>query len=196
MAENIEKRRRTRQKMSDALAELCGEKSYSEITVNDICERAQVYRSTFYRYYDTKDALLRQTEQEYLEKTRSLTPSLKDFRADASEEEMQVFLKELTADMEYHRRNAKLCTFLLSPAGDLWFHQKMIESIGATVRRNIASRDKKHTERKTQYMVTYFASGFAATIHEWLVRDDCSCEEIASFLLEMITQAVNEKSPG
>ena len=65
--------------------------------------------------------------------TQSLTQSLRNFRADAPEEEMQVFLKELTADM-----------------------------------------------------VTYFTAGFVSTIHEWLIRDDCTPGEIAAFLLDMI----------
>lgn len=186
MAENLEKRQRTRKKLADALVELCEEKSYYDITVWDICNKAQMYRSTFYRYYETKDELLREIEHEYLERTRSLTKSLGDFRADASEAQMQIFLKELTADMEYHRENEKLCRFLLSPAGDIFFHQKMVESIGNTVRKNMQKRGKHHSTKEAQYLVNYFASGFVSTIHEWLIRDDCTPEQIAAFLLGMI----------
>jgi len=34
--------------------------------------------------------------------------------------------------------------------------------------------------------VNYFAAGFVSTIREWLIRDDCSPEQIAAFLLDMI----------
>lgn len=186
MAENIEKRLRTKQKLKEALVELCEEKHYYDITIWDICNKAQVYRSTFYRYYETKDEMLREIEHEYVEKTRSLTKSLDDFRADAPKEQMTLFLKELTADMEYHRDNAKLCRFLLSPAGDIYFHQKMIESIGNTVKKNIQKHGSRHPVDDSHYLINYFASGFISTIYEWLRLDDKTPMQIAAFLLEMI----------
>ena len=186
MAQNLEKRNRTKQKLADALVELCEEKNYYDITVWDICNKAQLYRSTFYRYYETKDDMLREIELEYVEETQKLTKSLGDFRSDASEEKMQFFLKELTDDMEDHRSNARLCRFLLSPAGDIYFHQKMVESLGKTVRQQIQKSGKHRPARETHYLVTYFASGFVSTIHEWLIRDDCTPGEMAAFLLEMI----------
>ena len=51
------------------------------------------YRSTFYRYFDTKDEMLREIEREYLEKTRSLTPAIHHYHPDASPEEMERYLK-------------------------------------------------------------------------------------------------------
>ena len=64
-----------------------------------------MYRSTFYRYYDTKDEVLRETEHEYIEATRGLTPTLWSIHAGASPEEMERYHRELTADMEYHREH-------------------------------------------------------------------------------------------
>lgn len=186
MGENLEKRQRTKQKLTDALVELCEEKNYYDITVWDICNRAQLYRSTFYRYYETKDEMLREIEHEYLETTRSLTKNLGDFRADAPEEQMKVFLQELTDDMEYHRQNAKLCRFLLSPGGDIYFTQKMVESIGNTVRNNLEKKGRLPDSAEEQYLVNYFATGFISTIRQWLIRDDWSPQHIARFLLEMI----------
>jgi AcrR family transcriptional regulator len=50
--------RRTRQLLSAALVELMLEKRYDQITVQDIIERADVGRSTFYAHYLDKDDLL------------------------------------------------------------------------------------------------------------------------------------------
>jgi AcrR family transcriptional regulator len=55
---NDRRSQRTRQALSNALVELIQEKDYSTITVNDIIERANVGRSTFYAHYQTKDDLL------------------------------------------------------------------------------------------------------------------------------------------
>ncbi len=48
---------RTRQLLSEAMVALIREKDYSAITVNDIIERANVGRSTFYAHYRDKDDL-------------------------------------------------------------------------------------------------------------------------------------------
>jgi AcrR family transcriptional regulator len=49
---------RTRQALNQALIELMLEKSYASISVQDIVERANVGRSTFYGHYQHKDDLL------------------------------------------------------------------------------------------------------------------------------------------
>jgi AcrR family transcriptional regulator len=50
--------RRTRQLLRSALLSLLKEKRYDEISVQDIIERADVARSTFYMHYVDKDDLL------------------------------------------------------------------------------------------------------------------------------------------
>ena len=50
--------RRTKQRLDDALESLIIEKGYDKITVQDLIDRADVGRSTFYAHYETKDELL------------------------------------------------------------------------------------------------------------------------------------------
>ena len=50
--------RRTEQRLNDALESLIIEKRYDKITVQDLIDRADVGRSTFYAHYETKDDLL------------------------------------------------------------------------------------------------------------------------------------------
>src|SRR5689334_13965571 len=54
---NDRRSQRTRHLLSAALVELIREKDYKTITVNDIIERADVGRSTFYAHYKDKDDL-------------------------------------------------------------------------------------------------------------------------------------------
>lgn len=185
--ENADKRIRTRRKLKDALIELCNEKAYYNITILDICNRAQLYRSTFYRYYETKDDLLREIENEYIEDTRLITSSISEFHAGASAEQYAQYRRELIADMEYHRKHKKLCRFLLSPAGDMNFHNKMVDSISRSLKKN---RKQFGTQDNTNidYTASFFANGFIATIHEWLKQDDRTAEEIADFFLQIMTQ--------
>lgn len=57
--ERVDRRvRRTRQLLRDALLTLVHEKGYDRVTVQDIIDRADVGRSTFYAHYRDKDDLL------------------------------------------------------------------------------------------------------------------------------------------
>jgi AcrR family transcriptional regulator len=58
MSEKNDRRsQRTRHLLGEALVALIREKDYSNITVSDIIERANIGRSTFYAHYRDKDAL-------------------------------------------------------------------------------------------------------------------------------------------
>jgi len=49
---------RTRNALREALIQLIGERGWDAIAVQDLCERANVGRSTFYSHFPNKDALL------------------------------------------------------------------------------------------------------------------------------------------
>ena len=52
--------RRTHKLLWEALMAELSERTFEEITVTDICERAMVHRTTFYKHYEDKYALLEQ----------------------------------------------------------------------------------------------------------------------------------------
>ncbi|MQY06967.1 TetR/AcrR family transcriptional regulator [Actinomadura macrotermitis] len=70
--------RRTRRSLSDALVELVLERGYAAITVEDITERADVARATFYSHCRDKDDLFTRVTGELLaelaERLRPLVP--------------------------------------------------------------------------------------------------------------------------
>jgi AcrR family transcriptional regulator len=58
---------RTRDTLGDALIELIQEKSFDDITVQDVLDRAGVGRSTFYAHYTDKDDLLLSDIEDFFE---------------------------------------------------------------------------------------------------------------------------------
>ena len=52
--------RRTHKLLWESLMAELSERAFEEITVTDICERAMVHRTTFYKHYEDKYALLEQ----------------------------------------------------------------------------------------------------------------------------------------
>jgi len=63
MTETDRRVRRTRRILGEALVELVLEKGYDSITVQDILDRADVGRSTFYAHYKNKQGLLEESLQ-------------------------------------------------------------------------------------------------------------------------------------
>ena len=185
MGENIKKRSRTKERLKTALTSLCGKKAYYDITIQEICRQASLYRSTFYRYYDTKDDMLREIEQEYIDDVRALTPNLWRLHPDSTAEEMEQYRQELTADMQYHREHKALCRFLLSPAGDIYFYNKVISSISSQMYRKYQHYGRSLGERD-EYQILYLAVGFISSIDRWLEKEDCSPEEFADILLSIM----------
>ena len=59
--------RRTRDALGDALVALMQEKPFDTITVQNVLDRAQVGRSTFYSHYSDKDDLLMSDAEEFFE---------------------------------------------------------------------------------------------------------------------------------
>jgi AcrR family transcriptional regulator len=59
--------RRTRDALGDALVDLMQEKPFDSITVQDVLDRAQVGRSTFYSHYSDKNDLLMSDADEFFE---------------------------------------------------------------------------------------------------------------------------------
>jgi AcrR family transcriptional regulator len=58
---------RTRDTLGDALVELMHEKSFDEITVQDVLDRAGVGRSTFYEHYRDKNDLFLSDVEDFFE---------------------------------------------------------------------------------------------------------------------------------
>ena len=59
--------RKTRDALGDALVELMQEKQFDSITVQDVLDRAQVGRSTFYSHFSDKDDLQISDADEFFE---------------------------------------------------------------------------------------------------------------------------------
>lgn len=183
MIRNTKKSERTKAKLKSILIDLCNEKSYQDVTVADICTRAETYRSTFYRYYDTKDAMLREIENEYVESAVRLTPSFTEFRKHLPEEEAARMRAELIEAMKFHQENRKLCMFLLSPWGDPYFSKKITETITETAENAMKKHGSPYSS-DSKYILNFFANGYISSIYEWLRKDDRSAEQFADFLLK------------
>jgi AcrR family transcriptional regulator len=180
MQEN-RKVRMTKKILRDSLVELMREKSIYKISVKDICDRADVSRSTFYTYYKNQFALLEEMEKE-----------LDDFF-----DETVVDFESLTEKQQIAAQISRLLTWV---AGTSNFTQVLLSENGdTTYQKNFFSRvantrESKQTalaggiqDRKLkEYAIDFITAGSVSLIQQWLKHDqDIPVPVLANLMMEL-----------
>jgi AcrR family transcriptional regulator len=70
--------RRTRGALARALLQLASEKPYPEVTIREVCDRADVAYATFFRHYPSKEGLVLQVVSEVVEDMARLLEPVAD----------------------------------------------------------------------------------------------------------------------
>ena len=117
--------RRTRRLLAEALISLVLEKGYEEVTIRDITGLADVGYATFFRHYESKDALLGDVLEVVL---ADLLRLLKPRQADAPDAIGEALFR-------YVGENAEVCRVLLGDGASTALVRRMVE---------IGTRDALH----------------------------------------------------
>lgn len=156
--ENKESRRVTMTKMllKTALIELMQEKPFQQITIKELCEQADLNRTTFYLHYADQSAVLREIEDEATQKTI-------EYMKHASPSDGTVDLIERF--LNYVKENPMLFRTLLLSGERASFKPEFIASTLSEIRTNLPYYgDELHTK----YVITFLMEGSAHVISEWL----------------------------
>ena len=176
MLRNPEDRRarRTRRLLKESLLELMRRKRFSEISIRDVTEHADMNRTTFYLHYTDTTQLLRSLEEDLLTEAQTLVDAhLQETVADGTVRPVFEPVLDFVVD---HR---EICTLLLenNEASQFTTHlQRLVQRSGAEiVRAWFQPRD----ERQLSYLLEFVASGLIGLILEWFRRDmDLPKEEL------------------
>lgn len=154
---------RTRALLQDALITLIPERGYASITVEDICQAANIGRSTFYAHYAGKDELRTATMNEHLrwlsQHRRSEDPNPRD----------RLFTFSLPM-FEHAHAFRSLHRALLSSAGDT-IHDELRERIRRAVRSELVARRIGAKNVPVEVAVQFVAGAFLAILAWWTAAD-------------------------
>ena len=98
----------TKKIIKENFIELLKEKELNKITVSELCEKSDINRATFYRYYIDIYDLLEKIEQELIDELKELLSNYKDYTLrDMIKEYLNIFLdnKELVSIIFSNRQN-------------------------------------------------------------------------------------------
>lgn len=110
---------KTRRAIDEAFSSLMQEKKYNEITIQDIIDRADIGRSTFYSHFATKDELLFSSVEELLE---ILNQYIKNY---LEENENTVESIQVVEFFEHIQEHSKILKGLFKTEGADFFFEKV-----------------------------------------------------------------------
>jgi AcrR family transcriptional regulator len=159
--------RKTKALLHEALFSLILEKSYESIVVNDILDRADVGRSTFYSHFSDKDDLLVSGMHDML---HSIHPA--QLPASARPYEQIIwFSLPIFEHIDEHRR-ASIAS--IGPRGRAVIHEHLqrvlAELIADGVMKRYRSPRKAAARMPPDIIVQYIASTFILVMNWWLEK--------------------------
>ena len=176
----------TRSALREALIGLISEKPLANITVTDICARADINRSTFYLHYQGVHELLGEIEEQILsriEEQLTQTPSLQTLNA------LVCFLKHI----KQSPREVKLFYALGGDQGDPLFIRRLQQLIYDAFRRGWQNRMPEAGESQKRLVFSYIVPGTISVLSAWIHGDipDLTAEEVVALLEAVIENGVN-----
>jgi AcrR family transcriptional regulator len=150
---------RTRTLLQDALIALIPERGYAAITVEDICEKANVGRSTFYTHYAGKDELRRATIDAHLRLPAGRRPS-----ADPGKSHLFAFSLPM---FEHAHAFRSLHRVLLASSGDK-IHDELRERIRRAVRSELIVKRMGEADVSVEFAVQFISGAFLAVLAWWV----------------------------
>ncbi|NLL75805.1 MAG: TetR/AcrR family transcriptional regulator [Clostridiales bacterium] len=158
------KTRYTQMALQDSLVELMKQKPIAKITIKELCENADINRTTFYAHYTDQYDLLQKMEEECLSFARE---AISNLIGEKDQNEMMKLLEEV---FEYIIDNRNHIRILMSEQGDINFQKQLFAMIYESC--GISPYPDKNVDMGTkEYYFIYAVSGSVGLLQHWL-KDD------------------------
>ncbi|MFD1021056.1 TetR/AcrR family transcriptional regulator [Thalassobacillus hwangdonensis] len=180
MSEKLDRRKKyTRKVLKESLITLLANKTISDITVKEVCELADINRSTFYTHYSDHYDLLSKIEEEI---TEDMNKYLHSYSYEIEEESIQMTEKIL----EYVVDNKVMFQTFLKQDAAPTFEQRMMDLTRGFMMNNWM-KDHYLQADESRYLSSFAISGAIQVIKDWLENDlDQSPKQMAVLINNFI----------
>ncbi len=189
MNKNDSKYFKSAEKMHNALITLLNKKDFELITVKEICELAEVNRSTFYLHYDNSYDLLKETIEAVYKDffSRFSDDGYREINLkEKSDEELFLITPNyLMPYLEFVEDNRKLF-FIMYEKNEMMGAEKTYEKWFKEIFGPILTRFGVSQEEQPFIMIFYL-EGIIGIINEWLARD---CKESKETIISIIQKCI------
>ena len=190
------RQKKTKKAIYEAFTKLLEKKSFSNITVQEIIDEADIGRSTFYSHFETKDDLLNDicngifehVFSENLSKEKSHDFSIANSNLDYCKSDNKHLTRQTLRQKElinkithilYHFQDNKsyIKPILSCESGEI-FMRYFKEHIEKLFKSELKKQSSKIPE---SYLLNHMVCDFAETVRWWMKNENYSPEEISSF---------------
>lgn len=164
MLKNPEDRRarRTRRLLKESLLELMREKCFSNISIRDVTDRADINRTTFYLHYADTSQLLQSMVEELMEEAQELINAhIQETVADGT---MRPVFEPI---LDFVVENRDICTVLLENNVASHFTDHLQELIQKNGGKIIRAWFRPKNDRQLSYLLEFVTCGLIGLIMEW-----------------------------
>lgn len=151
---------RTRKLLIQALTDLLVEKTFDEIRVKDICERAGVHRSTFYDHFEDKLHLLTYGIQD-----------LMDILISPATDNMDKMQHAVYRIFKFFKLNQQEYTLLFLDPRNAAAKQLFQTEFCRTLKRAIMARGPQASPQEVERHCLFFTGGLFGVLTWWLEHD-------------------------
>ena len=164
----------TKKLLQTALVELMQEKPFKQINIKELCERADLNRTTFYLHYTDQQSVLDDIMQEIERRTddymENVSPSAKT-------------VDYIEAFLIYIQKNALLFRTLLCNEDAESFRMEFIQHTLDKVRGNLPHYGNSLQEK---YILTFLMQGSVHILIEWINSDfDITSRQAAGLIFSL-----------
>jgi AcrR family transcriptional regulator len=165
--------------LQDSLIELMKEKSINKITIKELCEKADINRTTFYTHYTDQYDLLRKIEDETLSWAKEAVA------AAVSKTDRHETMRILEEICQYFVENSRHLQVLMSEQGDIDFQKQLFTLIYELCGINSSTDHNADANTRECYFI-FVVNGSVGLIRYWLKNGlNRSAKEMAEIIYNM-----------
>jgi AcrR family transcriptional regulator len=174
---------RSRARIRAAFMQLVTEKPYSQITVKELAELADLNRKTFYMHYSSLDDVLAEVEEMYVREIERILSETNFATATVAASQLSFSLQR---SVEIH--DTLLRT--LGKAKELENIRSRVESATIEVLRKQLETRTKLTQLQCDYLSTYLGGGLVASFLLWVRRRDNDTETLTRVIYQLLVNGL------
>ena len=181
---NNKRGQETVQKIDEAFVTLLQEKLPHEVEVSELCELAQINRSTFYNHYQDVYDLLEQIENEML---GELNEHLKSISPENDLMSMSLF----EGIFRFLTGNSDICVIMLGENGDKRFLFRMLEMGKENCVKNYLQSFPRASREQIEDFYAFVSNGCLGLMTSWIYTGmKKSPDELAATAKAIMTSAL------
>ena len=178
-------------KMQGSLISLLEKKSFAEITISEICQKANVNRSTFYSHYSNTVDLLNETwNSMQIDALKDIQDkgadiNLKDIESMDKNELILISPKFLIPYLTFIKENKDL--YLIYVENATTFSKNAFNDIFKNIANPVFKKYDIKDEVVAFYLTKYYITGVTSIVSEWVRK---GCKDDIMLICEIIMLAV------